>query len=372
METLVIYRKTGASGTGSWVVHSNILDAFPGTASAEDVAEVSDRVADVETALTSLTKRVSRLDRLSPPVVPRWSQLPLIKIEAGTTGVVFNFAPYITDPDSLVEDLYIVLTEPLPPGLSIVGLTMVAASVPVAARHNYGFRIFDESGQFHGATAEIIVYAEGSEPLAPPIWAPLPSISIPVGNEFSIDVEAFITDADTPIEDLDLSGSSTGSGVSFNNEDKRIAITGVAAGSFTLTATVTDPQGNVATIVHPYTVAGAPAPSIDSIPSRSGLVGLGPVVVDLNAYARDQNTPLGELGTSLSFSNAPAGTTKGGTNNLVLTIPTTAATVRVVTVTITNRAGLVATRSFDLTIFASTGGGGGGDPPDGPGDRLPF
>ena len=59
METLVIYRKTGASGSGAWVVHSNILDAFPGTASAGDVTAVNARINDAEAEIDLIKKRLN-------------------------------------------------------------------------------------------------------------------------------------------------------------------------------------------------------------------------------------------------------------------------------------------------------------------------
>jgi hypothetical protein len=362
METLVIYRKTGASGAGAWVVHSNILDAFPGTASAEDIDAVNARIDDAEAEIDLIKKRLNRLDAAVPAIPPVWRLIPAAIVDETFTGTVVDLADYVDDADSPPENLVFTAPGGLPAGFSISGRNLVKTSASgVAARATYALTVTDETGQ--AATNGSIVieaYPEGEPPGFPPSWLTLPAISIAVGNQITLDLAPFISDPDTDLADLTLSGSATGAGVTINDEDKRVTISGPAAGSFTLTLTLTDPESNTATVVHPYTVTTASAPVIAPLPPRFGQVFASPVTLDLNGYVSDANTPLSELGTSLTFSNAPAGTTKGGTNNLVLTIPVNGATQRTVSVTVTNRAGLSATRSFELTIIPFNPGGGGG------------
>ncbi len=378
METLVIYRKTGASGAGSWVVHSNILDAFPGTASDADITAVNARVDEIEADIVTINRQLARLNVAVPPAPPFWRQITPVIVDESFTGTVRDLGEFVDDADSPIGNLTFTAPSGLPSGFSIVGRNLVKTSGSgVVTRASHPIRVTDETGNIANASIIIESYAAGEPSGQPPVWLALPPINIAVGNSYSFSIEGFVNDPDTDIEDLALTGSSTGAGVGINDETKFVQVGAITPGSYTLTLTVTDPEGNAATITHPYTVRAAEPPMIASIPSRAGQVGGAPIVVDLNIYASDANTPLSELGTSLQFSNAPAGTTKGGTNNLVLTIPVAATTIRVVSVTITNRANQIASRSFDLTILAADpgggGGGGGGTPLDDfPLNRLPF
>lgn len=367
MEDLVIYRKTGPSGAGSWVVHSNILDAFPGTASAADLTAVNGRVDDAEAEIVTIKRRLDRLDTAVPPIPPVWQLLPPVIVDETFTGTVRDLAAYVDDADSPDENLVFTAPGGLPAGFSIVGRNLVkTSSSGVVARGTYALTVTDESGNA-ATNGSIIIeaYSEGVPPGLPPSWLTLPPLNTTLGTSGVLFFGVYLNDPDTDLADIDCYLAAPVAGIEVVSAEKRLNFaSSLSLGVHTFTVVAEDPEGNTASVTHTVTVSAASAPVISSIPSRSGQVFGAPVVVDLNSYVSDANTPLPELGTSLVFSNAPTGTTKGGTNNLVLTIPVAAATVRTITVTVTNRAGLSASRTFDITIFpADTGGGGflGGD-----------
>ncbi|MBK8199242.1 MAG: hypothetical protein IPK75_12835 [Acidobacteria bacterium] len=375
METLVIYRKTGATGAGSWVVHSNILDAFPGTASAEDVAALNERADDADAEIVAIKKRLDRLDTAVPPIPPVWRLVPPVIVDETFTGTVRDLADYVDDADTPAENLVFTAPGGLPAGFSISGRNLVKTSTSgIVARSSFALAVTDESGNAATNGAVLIeAYPEGEPPGLPPSWLTLPPLSSTLGSQGVLFFSAYLNDPDTDLADIECYLASPVSGIEVVSAEKRINfLATLTVGVHTFTLVAEDPEGNTASVTHSVTVLAAGAPVIAALPARFGQVFASPITMDLNAYVTDANTPLSELGTSLAFSNAPEGTTKGGTNNLVLTIPVSAATQRSVSVTVTNRAGLTATRSFDLTILPFNPGSGGGVP-GGYGDgRQPY
>jgi hypothetical protein len=366
METLVIYRKTGASGTGSWVVHSNILDAFPGTASAEDIIEVNERIDGVDAEIVAIKKRLDRLDTAVPAIPPVWRLVPPVIVDETFTGTVRDLADYVDDADTPPENLIFTAPGGLPAGFAIEGRNLVKTSTSgVVTRATFALTVTDESGNAATNGAVLIeAYPEGEPPGLPPSWLSLPPLNTTLGTSGVLFFSVYLTDPDTDLADIECYLLEPVTGIEVVSAEKRLNFAStLPLGVHTFTIVAEDPEGNIATVTHSVTVSAAAAPVITQLPARFGQVFGSPITMDLNTYVSDANTPLSELGTSLTFDNAPAGTTKGGTNNLVLTIPVNAATQRSVSVTVTNRAGLSATRSFDLTIipFNPGGGGGGGD-----------
>ena len=367
METLVIYRKTGASGTGAWVVHSNILDAFPGTASAEDIDDLNERVDDVDAEIVAIKLRLNRLDAAVPAIPPVWRLIPAAIVDETFTGTVVDLAAYVDDADSPVENLVFTAPGGLPSGFSIDGRNLVKTSTSgVVERASFALTVTDESG--NAATNGSIVieaYPEGEPPGLPPSWLSLPPLNTTLGTSGVLFFGIYINDPDTDLADIDCYLADPVTGIEVVSAEKRLNFAStLPLGVHTFTLVAEDPEGNIATMTHTVNVSAAAAPVIAPLPPRFGQVFASPITLDLNGYVSDANTPLSELGTSLVFSNAPAGTTKGGTNNLVLTIPVSSATQRTVSVTVTNRAGLSASAPFELTIVpfnAGGGGGGGGD-----------
>lgn len=362
METLVIYRKTGASGTGSWVVHSNILDAFPGTASAEDIDDLNERIDGVDAEIVAIKKRLDRLDTAVPAIPPVWRLVPPVIVDEIFTGTVRDLADYVDDADTPPENLVFTAPGGLPAGFAIEGRNLVKTSTSgVVERATFALTVTDESGNAATNGSVIIeAYPEGEPPGLPPSWLSLPPLSAAVGSPGFLMFGAYLNDPDTDLADIEVSLAAPVTGLSVNSAEKRLDwSSALTVGTHTFTLIAEDLEGNTASVTHSITVTSATAPVIAQLPARFGQVFASPITMDLNPYVSDANTPLSELGTSLTFDNAPTGTTKGGTNNLVLTIPVNAATQRTVSVTVTNRAGLSATRSFDLTIIPFSFGGGG-------------
>ncbi len=367
MTNLVIYRKSGAEGTGSWAVHSNILDAFAGTASAQDISDVNGRVDAAEQRLNAAEAVLRRLQTFHPTAAPVWDSLPVAIINQTQTGQVFDLDTYVSDADSPPENLTFTLIDALPAGFSQSGdrgeiISKVDTSI--VARVDVTIRVTDESGNTADAEMRLEAYEDGNPPTEAPILASIPNLGVVEGNPIPardhLNDIANLANCAQPVT-VTATVTPAGSGYTVTGNSRGGTATPGAVGTYQVITRAEADDGQFQERVSQFTITEAPAPTFAQPPNRVAAQGAAAIVVDLGQFLSDPNTPNSELAPTLVVNGGPGAV---GVSGLVLSIPTSQAGNFRMTATVTNRAGKSASRSFDITIYVigggSTGGGGGG------------
>lgn len=367
MDTLRIFKKSGASGAGSWALHSSVLDSFAGTASAQDITDVNARVDTVEADLSDKEKRLARLERLSPAIAPIWEPVPDQNFEEATTGLLINFLPFITDPDTLGSDLVVTAVTALPAEMEIQNNTQLTATsgIQILAETTYTFRVTDESGNTADMDLPIEVFAIGNAPNQRPSFSTIPALSVVQGN--AIPPRNYRDDVQDPdTNDTDLIFTQTvdaASGMILEVDGFTRGGAAGTPGTYTVTMRAQDLDGLEDETTYQFVVEAANGPDWSPIGPRVAVRNTSPVVFDYAQFLTDPNTPVQDL--QLTISGAPGGTTVDG---LVVTVPTATLGLFTITAEVTNNAGVSASIEHQVSIILinfndpglNLGGGGDG------------
>lgn len=318
-------------------------------------------VAALTTRLDDLERQIARFNTIHPPAAPIIAPIPNQAVEEGFTGAVIDLTGFVSDADTPPENLTLSVSV-LPAGLSFADGVITAAAPAISAQAPVTLTVEDESGQSVNRVFRLEVYAVGASPLAPPVWGILPDLTIIQSGQLSArDHKNDVTDADNSPEELVFSIVGDAShGVTVSPAGVRGGFAG-APGVHTVTVRATDPNGQFDEASYQLTVTPTNPPLWQTIPARMVAKGSATVSIDLADFVGDPVTPDQELRLTAVYTGLPAGAVVDG---LVLSLPTAAAGVFRIGVTVTNRAGMSASKSFDYTVFElsqiGAGAGGGG------------
>lgn len=307
----------------------------------------------LETQLGSFLKRLARLETFHPAIAPVIAPMPSVGIEDGESGVVIDFADYVTDTDSPPENLNYALTG-LPAGFTLTGTELFADAPGLTPQTDVTLTVTDESGNETSRIFKLEVYAIGATPVFPPTFGNLPNINQLHSSQIQPrDLRNDVSDPDHPDTDLTFSilGDPT-HGVTVTPD----GLLGGFAGppnTYTVTIQVADPDGQTATSSFTLTTTAAAAPEWQAIPGRTVSKGAPAIVVDLAQFVGDPVTPDVELALTAQFTGLPSGAT---TNGLKVTLPTGTQGAFRIGCTVTNRAGHQATTAFDYVVTLFQGG----------------
>ena len=183
---------------------------------------------------------------------------------------------------------------------------------------------------------------------APEPVGTIPSIGVAAGESESVDVSSYFRDPDG--DALTYSATSSRPGVATASlSGTSLAVTGVAAGSATVTVTAADPDGLTATQRVNVTVrTGNRAPEpVGTIPAQT-LAPDGQTSLDVSPYFRD---PDGD-GLTYSASSTRPSIATASMSGANLTVTGVADGTATVTVTAADPAGLTATQRVTVTVRA--------------------
>ena len=219
--------------------------------------------------------------------------------------------------------------------VTVSGVAAGTATVTVTAT--------DPGGLSATQTFDVTVSAANQAPVAADA---IPDQALEVGAEAVVDVAGAFSDPDD--DDLTyeaVSGSEDVATASVSGSE--VTVSGVAAGTATVTVTATDPGGLSATQTFGVTVGGAnraPA-AADAIPDQTLEVGAD-VVVDVTGAFSDPDDD--DLTYDASSDDDLVAT--ASVSGSEVTVSGVAAGTATVTVTATDPGGLSATQTFDVTV----------------------
>ena len=236
-DTLNIYQKDGASGTGSWVLAAaQPLASLPGSASLADLQVLETRIVQLETelaAFANLSARIDRLDSFHPFEAPEFvASIAPVNVPDGLPITPIDISTFVTDADSPSLTFSV---DTLPDGLSLNGSIVEGTPTTIDQVVVATFTAEDERAQSDTVQISFTVF-DASQP--PPVvveWLPIP------------DQNVFIGQSITPVNYVDFLTSATGISVLSTNrppgtsQSNRVLFgRPTASGTFTVTATGTD------------------------------------------------------------------------------------------------------------------------------------
>ena len=250
-DTLNIYQKDGASGTGSWVLAAaQPLSTLPGSASLADLQVALDRITVLENELTAtaaLLARIERLETFHPFVAPVFSDtIPPLRAPDGSPITPYDLSLHVTQGDSPGLTFS---SSALPDGLSIVGSEIVGTPTTFAPAVTVTLTVTDSNGQSDTADLSIVIYDSAGPPPVIVEWQPIPAQTVFVGSAITpINYRSHLTD----FTGVTFAASGVPSGLQFVNGS--LSGTPTASGVFTVQVTATDPAGATATTSHLITI----------------------------------------------------------------------------------------------------------------------
>ena len=226
--------------------------------------------------------------------------------------------------------------------LTITGVAAGSATVTVTATDSMGAM----------ATQEIMVTvaAANTPPMAVGTIDP---VTVTAGEmSDAMDVSAYFSDANTDDTLTYTAMSDMMSYATVSVSGSMLTITGVAAGSATVTVTATDSMGAMATQEIMVTVAAANTPpmAVGTIDPVTVTAGEMSDAMDVSAYFSDANTDDTLTYTAMSDMMSYATVSVSGS---MLTITGVAAGSATVTVTATDSMGAMATQEIMVTVEAA-------------------
>ena len=288
-----------------------------------------------------------------PPPAPPANRAPTVSsaipdqsLEAGTQ-VTVGVSGAFSDPDGdalsyeAASDAAGVAT------VSVAGSDVTVSGV-AAGTATITVKVTDPGGLSATQTFEVTVSAANR---APTVSAPIPDQTVQEGAQVTVDVSgAFFSDPDG--DALSYEAASNASGVAtVSVAGSDVTVSGVAAGTATITVKVTDPGGLSATQTFEVTVSAANrAPTVSApIPDQTVQEG-AQVTVDVSgAFFSD---PDGDALSYEAASNASGVATVSVAGSDV-TVSGVAAGTATITVKVTDPGGLSATQTFEVTVSAA-------------------
>ncbi len=269
--------------------------------------------------------------------------IPNQTVEVGGTGTV-DVSGYFSDPNS---DTLIYTVSSSSTGTATVSVSGATVTITGVTAATSGVTISVTATDPGGLSAtQTFTVSVKLQNRAPTVSNQIPDITFDPG----IDVVMFpltnFSDADGDILTYTASSSDT-SLVTLRRDGTRLYLTPVAAGTATITITVSDPGGLTATQTFTATVPvpnSAPT-TVGTIPAQTVNVG-GTATVDVSSYFSDAD---GDTLTYTAVSSATA-TATVSVSNATVTITGVAGGTATITVTATDPGGLSATQTISLTV----------------------
>lgn len=297
-----------------------LLQQFVNNFAAANNALGAGGLQSLGSRVARLEQGVARLDTFHPPIPPFIERFPvLFDVEEGFVGLVYDFEPDVSDPDSPRSNLSTSIRpdtggQVLASGFEIVDKFQLMAdgSQPVGTGRHV-FRVRDESDNLVQRPFDLTVRPAGSPPIIMPRFGTIPNetvvsgFPIPARNHFS----DIVNNAQLPQPVTITTSVSPSSGVSFSNGTR--GGTAGTAGSYTVRITATDAAGQVGITEYNVTVTAATAPVWQPLPPVTAQRGTGNAVINL--------APLVSAGVTIDepIMGAPPGTS---VNGLQVSIPT--------------------------------------------------
>ena len=307
----------------------------PGSATLTIEARDPDGLTAAQTA------DVTVLAPNQPPVVA--DMIPAQEVVAGS-DVTLDLAPYFTDPDgdaltyaAASGDDAVATVAVAGAELTLTGVAPGSATLTIEAR--------DPDGLTAAQTADVTVLA----PNQPPVVAGmLPAQEVVAGSDVTLDLAPYFTDPDgDALTYAAASGDEAVATVAVAGAE--LTLTGVAAGSATLTIEARDPDGLTAAQTADVTVLAPNQPPVVAgmIPAQEVIAGSA-VTLDLAPYFTD---PDGDALTyaAASGDDAVATVAVAGAELTVTGVAPGSATL---TIEARDPDGLTATQTADVTVLA--------------------
>ena len=260
-DTMRIFKKSGASGEGSWsALAVQPLATLPGSASLADLQALEARVVALEASLegvSNLAARIDRLDGFHPFQAPVWDDdIPQITGPANSPIVPLDLSEYVTDGDS--AELTFVATGLLA-GLSLNGNVISGTPTEFGPERDVALSVTDVNGQRDDTTVLLRIYDPDAPAPNPPVWTQVPNQTVIVGSQITpINYASFLAQSIDDVNTITVAITGQPSGLSLSN--KLLSGAPQQVGFFTVRATATSASGITATITHNIGVQ-APRPS---------------------------------------------------------------------------------------------------------------
>ena len=267
----------------------------------------------------------------------RVGSIPGQTVEVGQSTTV-ELSPYFSDPDGDALTYSATSSNTDVAGASVLGsaVTITAvgagsATITVTARDPEGL----------SATQQVAV----TVPNRPPSTVgSVPAQTVEVGRSATVNVSQYFSDPDG--DALAYSATSSNTNVARASvSGSAVTITGVRAGSATITVTACDPEGLSATQQVAVTVPNRPPRPVGSVPGQTVEVGQS-TTVELSPYFSD---PDGDALTYTASSTRTSVATASVSGRTV-TVAGVAEGTATIRITATDPGGLSATQSFTVTV----------------------
>ncbi|WP_420461537.1 Ig-like domain-containing protein [Candidatus Palauibacter sp.] len=311
------------------------------TGVAPGSATLTIEARDPDGLTASQTADVTVLAANRPPVVA--GTIPAQEVVAGS-AVTLDLAPYFTDPDgdaltyaAASGDEAVATVGVAGAELTLTGVAAGSATLTIEAR--------DPDGLTAAQTADVTVLAPNQAPVAAGM---LPAQEVVAGSAVTLDLAPYFTDPDgDALTYAAASGDEAVATVAVAGAE--LTLTGVAAGSASLTIEARDPAGLTASQTADVTVLAANRPPVvaGTIPVPEVAAG-SEVTLDLAPYFTD---PDGDALTHAAVSSDEAVATVA-VAGAELTLTGVAAGSATLTIEARDPDGLTASQTADVTVRA--------------------
>lgn len=301
----------------------------------------------LESQFETFLQRLQRLEGFHPASAPVIAPIPPVSLEDGDTGLLIDFATFVTDADTPAGNLSYSLTN-LPAGFTFTGSELSADAPGITAQTVVTLTVTDELGNSDARNFNLEVYAVGATPIYPPTLGALPDLSITAGEPIPIrDLQNDVVDADNTAEEQTFSVTVDELSGLTVSADGELGGNARLPGTYAVTVKVTDPDLQEDTSVFSFTVLQAPPPQWAPIYPQNTTKGAAAYVMDVGEFLSDEFTPNSEMAEDVVWEDLPAGTS---TNGLVLTLPTSTAGVFTIGAIARNRAGEQRRKTFQYVV----------------------
>ena len=350
------------SGLNTYAPNPDVLPYTVPTVFDPSAWRLLELASEVEqTDIDDLRVLIDRLNTYHPNTGPTFKNLPPLVRASDWSGKIIDLETRTNPGDFPLSALTYTATG-LPAGFVLDENNEVdGVTPPVTSPVTVTFTVTDPLGATDTAQTTIEVYdAAAPAPDEPPTWESLPQLTYVRGNPIDeFDVGTFANDPDGDDGAITYAVTGLPAGLTYSNN--RISGTPTAAaGSYTLTWTATDEDSLTTNATQTIVLQEATPPAFTDIPLLAVERGTVMTPIDYRLYASDANTPDNEL--TFAVTGNPNGTSLSGA---VLSGTPTAEDTYAVDVTVTNRAGLTATRRHFITVTATSGSSTAGEQPSG-------
>ena len=280
---------------------------------------------------------------MNPPNEPPTATLipsQTIKYEATAT---VNLDSYFTDPEgetltytATASDTSIITVSVASATLTISTVKEGTASIDVTAT--------DPGGKFAFQTVSVSVVSNNNAPVA----IQIPDKTVQAGQNFTVALGSYFTDADGDPMTYTASSSTTYK-ATVSLSGATLTVNGVEVGSANITVTATDSRGDSATQTFPVSVKSSPT-AVGTMPDISGALNQVGGYITLSGYFSDAD---GDTLTYSASSSSTSVVTVGITSDGNLQVTPQREGSATITVTATDPDGLSATQSFSVKLTAT-------------------